>query len=1228
MFREKSKILSIVIFLCLLATALFPIGASAKQVNGINYYAVDPIAYYTFDNEDIGADTYGSYHLTNPGYATIVDGRSGKGVSFNMDHLYSPFLYNSELLEGKMDFTISVDAKLNDGVTTDNHCIWSNGWQDQGGLSFGFSSNEYMFICADVTGGDWIAFNIASALNDDTFSAYEWHNFTLTLKNGIQLAVYIDGEMVYSITFSEAVNTINSEYPFAIGTTHNGGYPFLGSIDNVKIFDKGFTGNQVAELYIDGKTYTSAITEPIARYTFDSDDIGADTFGNYPLEDRGYVTVVDGNSENGVHFDNTHLFNTFLYNTADPIKDKRDFTVSAFAKLDAGVTDWQCLFSNGWQGSGGLSAGYNIDGWVFVAADAGCDWISFNIANELGDTSFSVLDWHNYTLTLKNGIQLSFYVDSILVYTTTFTSALVPSAYGSPFTIGTTYNGGYPFGGTIDTVNIYDFALNSSQIGTVMEGKELMDDGPILPEATYNFDCINVYTDATGNHDMSSETSVTVAEGYNGKAGVFSGTGWMDNLNGTADFTDSLTEISISMFAKQDDTEGNRCLFSTGWDWAGNERAGFSLGLSDGYLFYNGELTDDSGVWRTIYSNVDTTEWHHYGMSISNGGKTLTLYIDGEKVYTDTFSLPLNLNWVDNRYTYVIGASYARDAYIFSGMIDEVNVYAIGLTDNQMKQAYYCETVQSVLYGDVNNDGIIDIRDLVRLKKVVSKTATASEQLCDVNKDGENNSLDLAALRKTIMDKANKEIIYRDFAVSSAFTDNMVLQRNKKVRIYGVGGEVGSEVTVIFGGQTKTGTVTQNGWQIFLDPMDANNVGSTLTIKNGENKFSYRNVVVGEVFLCSGQSNMARTYDYFYAKDNSIAEDYSKYDNYDNIRVKTISHASATKPMIYTGQKDKWKTYTTLSSAGAVSAYALAFASNMQAMLGNDIPVGVIVAAVDGSSIQLWLDDASLKELNLASDTTSCFYNGMLYGVLGYTVKGFLWYQGCANAHVGGGQIYKELFAKLADEIREQNGDANLPIITTQLVQYDVPWSEFRQAQFEISKEMENVYMVSGIDTGCNIVPQASADAVDAIHPTQKWIIGERAAGIAVSEIYEIAYDDLAIKSSYGDTPYILSATKQDENIVLTVANATSLTSKEVTLGFDSSLENYNGKIGYFEVYNGTGWSEVEATLSGSTVVLTADIENITAVRYLQNGVFADGNSFVYNEYGNILSPIAYVPVN
>ena len=1233
MSNKRLKLLSLVISICLLATAIFPISLSAKQVNGINYYAIDPIAYYTFDGTDIGEDAFGNYPLTNPGYATVQSGNSGNGVHFDVDHLYNPFLYNSaDPLEGKKDFTVSAYAKLDSSVTSDNHTIFSNGWQDQGGLSFGFSSHEFMFICADVTGGDWIAFNVASALNDTSFSAYDWHNYVVTLKNGTQINVYIDGVLAHSTSFSEEVNTVNSASPFAIGTTFNGGYPFIGTIDTVKIFDKGFNAKQVSELYSDGKTYQSSIIEPLARYFFDSTDIGEDTFGNYPLTNPGYATVQSGNSGNGVHFDVDHLYNPFLYNSADPLEGKKDFTVSAYAKLDSSVTsDNHTIFSNGWQDQGGLSFGFSSHEFMFICADVtGGDWIAFNVASALNDTSFSAYDWHNYVVTLKNGTQINVYIDGVLAHSTSFSEEVNTVNSASPFAIGTTFSGGYPFLGTIDTVNIYDFALNRSEISTVISGEELVDDGEILPEATYDFDSMEVYTDATGNHDMSSETSVTFGEGYRGNGGVFAGTGWLDTLKGINDFTDSLSEISISMFAKQNTSDGQYCMFSTGWDGAGNERAGFSIGLTGGYVFFDAELTDETVVWRTAYANVDTTEWHQYGMSISNDGKTLALYADGDKIFTETFALPINLNWVNDSYTYVIGASFARDGYIFSGMIDEVNVYSVGLTDNQMRQAYYGETVQKILYGDINNDGTVNIIDLIRLKKVLAGIAIASEQICDINKDGENSASDLSALKIKLLTKIQKQTVRNDFSVSSAFTDNMVLQRNKSVRIYGTGGDVGSEVTVTFGGQTKTGTVASDGWQVYLDPMQANSVGSELTVKCGIKQITFSNVVVGEVFLCSGQSNMAVSYNYIYNKDNSIASDYNTYDNFANVRVKTVSYSSAEEPIMYTGQKDKWQAYTNLSSAGEVSAVALAYALNLSEILGDAVPVGIINASVSGSSIETWLDEASAEGMTSNFNSNSVFYNGMLHSVLGYTVKGFLWYQGEADSQPYMVPAYREKFERLVNMIRTKNKDSNLPIITFQLVQFKdwISWLDIRQAQFELAQQIDNVYMVCGIDTGCNLATNALAQNVDGIHPAMKWVLGQRAAGIAAAEIYGISSADMPANMAYGKTPYISSAVSSGSNIVLTVENATELKSKEVTLGFNSTLDNLNGKIGYFEVYNGSEWVAADAVLSGNSILLSSDCESVTAVRYLQDDVFADGNAFVYNEYGNILAPASNITVS
>ena len=89
------------------------------------------------------------------------------------------------------------------------------------------------------------------------------------------------------------------------------------------------------------------------------------------------------------------------------------------------------------------------------------------------------------------------------------------------------------------------------------------------------------------------------------------------------------------------------------------------------------------------------------------------------------------------------------------------------------------------------------------------------------------------------------------------FGNNMVLQRDKKVNVYGAGGVKGRKVTVIFNGQKKSANPDKMGaWKVTLSPMPANDVGQPLTITDGETTLVYENVLVGEVWYCSGQSNM------------------------------------------------------------------------------------------------------------------------------------------------------------------------------------------------------------------------------------------------------------------------------------------------------------------------------------------------------------------------------------
>ena len=453
------------------------------------------------------------------------------------------------------------------------------------------------------------------------------------------------------------------------------------------------------------------------------------------------------------------------------------------------------------------------------------------------------------------------------------------------------------------------------------------------------------------------------------------------------------------------------------------------------------------------------------------------------------------------------------------------------------------------------------------------------------------------------------------FRVAFGFVDNCVLQRDQKVRIYGEGGKAGKIVTVTFGDQVKSGKVASDGWEVYLDPMPATAEGKDLIVEYGSIKRTYENVVVGEVFLCSGQSNMSVSYNYILNKDATVEADYHTYNNYSNLRFLQVHVRD--KIVDIKRLHHYWLTYDTVEDAQDMSALALSFASNLSAMLGNEVPIGIIHCSVPGSSIEAWLDQEAKNGLTHFSEGVSawsCYYDAMLSGFDGYTVRAMLWYQGETDSEPHMVSEYGEKFSRFVNLVRRDNKNDELPIITFQLVQYKwVPWQEIRQIQFDAAHSIKNVYMVCGIDTGCNIPDNPSAFAADGIHDSQKWLYGRRAAGLAVSELLKMDYDSLAAKTSYGDMPYLSSAVKEGNTIVINIANATTLSKSE-------------GELTFFEIYDGNSWKEVSASLKGNQIILSIN-GNVEKVRYLHDDVFPDGTAFIYNEYGNPVSPTTGISV-
>lgn len=337
--------------------------------------------------------------------------------------------------------------------------------------------------------------------------------------------------------------------------------------------------------------------------------------------------------------------------------------------------------------------------------------------------------------------------------------------------------------------------------------------------------------------------------------------------------------------------------------------------------------------------------------------------------------------------------------------------------------------------------------------------------------------------------------------LAAPFVTRMVLQRDMPVPVWGKA-TPGESVTVSFGGQNVTTTTDGEGkWVVWLQPLSASQRG-TMTVK-GNNTVTITDVVVGEVWLCSGQSNM-ETYlsDVNGQEDPTILQDI----NYPDIRMFKIAKEVTPQPVAnVTGS---WIAVTPANSVsiGAFSALGFLVARDLHKLQG--VPVGIMQATFGGSRIEAWMPREVLEsrpqfqailaawadreaimpptfaQYKIVAQTDPAvaaidvqeiparLYNGMIAALMPYGIKGVLWYQGESGAYQP--EIYRDLFPAMVSSWRERWGRPDLPFVFVQLPAYQTPvsqpvarsfWGDQRESQATVLN-FANTFMVVSLDIG------------------------------------------------------------------------------------------------------------------------------------------------------------------
>lgn len=359
------------------------------------------------------------------------------------------------------------------------------------------------------------------------------------------------------------------------------------------------------------------------------------------------------------------------------------------------------------------------------------------------------------------------------------------------------------------------------------------------------------------------------------------------------------------------------------------------------------------------------------------------------------------------------------------------------------------------------------------------------------------------------------------------YTDNMVLQREVPLTIQGTA-NAGDQVTVSIADRQMKTKVGPNGkWSVTLPPLKAGEP-YTLKISTNQKVLQYHNVLAGEVWLCSGQSNME-----FMLKQASTArldipraadQELRLYDMKARWRTNAVEWETTVLDSLNHLQyyKDtEWKECApeTVSDFSAIAYY---FGKMLRDSL--KVPVGLICNAVGGSPTEAWIDRTSLEyhfpailkdwtqndfiqewvrgraALNIKKSVNNrqrhpyepCYlYESGIRPLEQYPIRGIIWYQGESNAH--NWEAHEALFKLLVNAWRKNWNDDCLPFYYVQLSSLDRPsWPWFRDSQRRMLNEISDIGMAVSSDHG---------DSLD-VHPTCKQPVGERLARWALNKTY------------------------------------------------------------------------------------------------------------------------------
>ena len=409
------------------------------------------------------------------------------------------------------------------------------------------------------------------------------------------------------------------------------------------------------------------------------------------------------------------------------------------------------------------------------------------------------------------------------------------------------------------------------------------------------------------------------------------------------------------------------------------------------------------------------------------------------------------------------------------------------------------------------------------------------------------------------------------------FGDNMVLQRGTRVPVWGKA-KPDERVRVEFAGQSVETVASQDGrWHVALEPMEASAAGRVFKVR-GEDEVAFTNVVVGEVWFCSGQSNME-----FTMSARRKVKDWEK--EVAAAKWPLIRHFHPPHRVAYEPMDDVEAAWveTTPETIPPQSAVAFFFGETLHKEL--NVPVGLINCSWGGSRIEPWTpaghhDDLwllqNIQTYNRAFDTPTVLWNGMVAGIAPFAIKGSIWYQGCANR--SDGAKYLDKTVSLVRGWRREWGQGDFPYFLVQLAPYkygNAKGLQLAKLQIVQSKIPDVV-----ANSGYAVINDLGN--VNDIHPIDKRPVGERLAYQVLDRVY-----GKFIKP--WKSPVAASAEADGSGAVrIAFNNADGLKTHDGLAPTEFEISDYSGS-----------WMPASARIDGREVVLSAEgVKKPLAVRF------------------------------